>query len=410
MKSILMEIDLRHLLIADLDAGRIAVGVQFGMHGQTGAGTSGADQLHHRLVSEQWLPAPVVADAGKQAVLDLVPLAGTRRQVADLHAQAGFVGQALQFPLPRAQAVAVAAAGVGADQQASCLRIALAAHAVPPPADARDGKGDGVVVGTDIDPAGVGTQIVDAVGNRFDLGKIVIIDRLRLAARAPGLAGVLEAPYQFLLLGVDRDHRLARRLMALDAGVEVLELGIAIHMLRAFQRLAVGLQAVAQFVQQFCDPYMTDRMPLRTQRLGQRACALAGPAQRRIRIATAQRFDQPLQIAAQRRIEAFGALAPATGATHPSTGRAAQPRLVQLPAAPADKTARQPRRRCHRRDAAPTQRLRFGRRPQPPLPLIQMLRQVVVTLPNRIRGYVQRSVLDQLREFDLFVWKRFLMC
>ena len=127
MKSILLEIDLRHLLIADLDAGRIAVGVQFGMHGQTGAGTSGADQLHHRLVSEQWLPAPVVADAGKQAVLDLVPLAGTRRQVADLHAQADFVGQALQLPLPRAQAVAVAAAGVGADQQTSCLRIALAA-------------------------------------------------------------------------------------------------------------------------------------------------------------------------------------------------------------------------------------------------------------------------------------------
>ena len=192
MKSILMEIDLRHLLIADLDAGRIAVGVQFGMHGQTGAGAGSADQLHHRLVSEQWLPAPVVADAGKQAVLDLVPLAGARRQVADLHTQAGFVGQALQLPLPRAQAVAVAAAGVGADQQAPRLRIGLPAHAVPPPADARDGKGGGVVVGTDIDPAGVGAQIVDAVGNRFGLGKIVIIDRLRLAALTPGLAGVLE--------------------------------------------------------------------------------------------------------------------------------------------------------------------------------------------------------------------------
>ena len=48
------------------------------------------------------------------------------------------------------------------------------------------------MVGTDIDPAGVSTQIVDAVGNRFGLGKIVIIDRLRLAALTPGLAGVLE--------------------------------------------------------------------------------------------------------------------------------------------------------------------------------------------------------------------------
>src|SRR5271165_258399 len=50
----------------------------------TGQYPSGIDAI-----ADEWLGAPVVADEGEEAVLDLVPLAGARRQVADRDVEAG---------------------------------------------------------------------------------------------------------------------------------------------------------------------------------------------------------------------------------------------------------------------------------------------------------------------------------
>src|SRR6266516_6302183 len=57
-------------------------------------------QLQDHRVAGQWLAAPVLADPGKETMLDLVPFACSRRHVADGDRQAGFIRQLLQLPFP----------------------------------------------------------------------------------------------------------------------------------------------------------------------------------------------------------------------------------------------------------------------------------------------------------------------
>ena len=51
-----------------------------------------AIEIHDHLMTDERFAPPVLADEGEQTVLDLVPLAGSRRQVADGNPQASFVG------------------------------------------------------------------------------------------------------------------------------------------------------------------------------------------------------------------------------------------------------------------------------------------------------------------------------
>ena len=61
------------------------------------------------LVADQRLPPPVHADEREQAVLDLVPLAGARREMADGDFHPKLIRQLLQFHLPKAYLGAIAA-------------------------------------------------------------------------------------------------------------------------------------------------------------------------------------------------------------------------------------------------------------------------------------------------------------
>src|SRR5882672_10093499 len=76
-------------------------------------GGGGRDQLDDHAMADEGLGAPVLADEGEEAVLDLVPLAGAGRQVADRDVEAEFVGQLLQFAFPQPYPRAVAAAAIG---------------------------------------------------------------------------------------------------------------------------------------------------------------------------------------------------------------------------------------------------------------------------------------------------------
>jgi hypothetical protein len=53
------------------------------------------DQIHYNFMTPQRLTMPVLADIRKESMLDLVPLAGPRRKVADRDMQASFVGEFL---------------------------------------------------------------------------------------------------------------------------------------------------------------------------------------------------------------------------------------------------------------------------------------------------------------------------
>src|SRR6266702_2990524 len=107
MELRLLDTDLRQILVADLNAGRIAARVQFGLDGQAGFGFGAANQVHNHLVAGQRFSTPVRRDMTKHAMLDLVPLAGAGRKVAGRKAKTDMVGQSLQSYLPQSCSTAV---------------------------------------------------------------------------------------------------------------------------------------------------------------------------------------------------------------------------------------------------------------------------------------------------------------
>ena len=126
--------------------------------------------------------------------------------------RSGFVGEGLQFALPQANASAVAATAIGGDQEAGRAGIAAFPQGAPPAPDALDGEGCGIVIDTDIDPARVGRDVVDAVGRdlaEFGYLEVVHAHRLGIAFGPQLAATILEVADQLLLLRIDRDRRLA---------------------------------------------------------------------------------------------------------------------------------------------------------------------------------------------------------
>lgn len=58
---------------------------------------------------------PVHGDEREQTMLNLVPLAGVRREVADLNLQARLLGEPTQLKLPQVHPMFIAAATVGSN-------------------------------------------------------------------------------------------------------------------------------------------------------------------------------------------------------------------------------------------------------------------------------------------------------
>jgi hypothetical protein len=98
-----------------------------------------------------------------------------------------------------------------------------------------------------------------------------------------------------MLLGVDRDDRLAGSLERLHPGIDVLELGVTVGMAGTFARLRIGLQAEAQPLQEAADQLLARDEAQFRQRRGQTALALAHPQQGRFRIAADRGLHQFVQ-------------------------------------------------------------------------------------------------------------------
>src|ERR1700730_15645074 len=324
------EVDGGHVCVRYDNAARVLAGVEFTVHREAGFGDSGRDQLDDHAIADERLGAPVLADKGKEAVLDLVPLAGAGRQVADHDVEAEFVSQLLQlaFPQPHPRAVAAPAPSLrwgrlGGDQQSGGLGIARPTDGAPPLADAIDGERGRVVVNADTHPTGIGCEVVDPVGHRaaelLDQ-EVMHTDFLRVALGAIFASVVAKIADQFLFLGVDGDHRLLFGQRRGHLGVDLAELRIPVGVAVALRGLAVALQTVTRLVEQVGDQGATDLVTLRLQRLRQAAHALAGPPQRRLRITAGRRLDQRLEIWEQRRVLANRRLAPRSRPPNPLGG------------------------------------------------------------------------------------------
>src|SRR6202040_4111565 len=183
-----------HFVIRDDDAFWILVGVEFAVDREAGARCRGGDQVDDHAIADQRCGAPVLTDEREQAVLDLVPLAGAWRKVADGDVDAELVGQALELALPQPQARTVAAAAISGDHELFGLRIAKAADVLPPATDSLHGKGCRVVIHPDADPSVVRGEVIDAVGHRSAQlldQEVVAPHRFRLALRPPLPAAIL---------------------------------------------------------------------------------------------------------------------------------------------------------------------------------------------------------------------------
>src|SRR5215207_11247372 len=96
-------------------------------------------------------------------MLDLVPFAGSWRQVVNLDRDIEFIGEPLQVKFPQTHARAVAAAAIGGDQQAPGEGIANAADLLPPSSDRLHGERRRIIVDADVDPTRVGGQIIYSI-------------------------------------------------------------------------------------------------------------------------------------------------------------------------------------------------------------------------------------------------------
>ncbi len=100
MKLVGCNLESRDLFVSHLNRGLVAVGVERGLHEKAGARRRRGNQIDDGLVADQRFAALVLRDETEQSMLNLVPLAGAGREMADRQRQIQFVGQGLQRPLP----------------------------------------------------------------------------------------------------------------------------------------------------------------------------------------------------------------------------------------------------------------------------------------------------------------------
>jgi hypothetical protein len=177
----------------------------------------------------------------------------------------------------------------------------------------------------------------------------------------------------------------------LDAAVGVDELRVPVRMAVAFAGLAVGLQAEFLRVQQLAHHRAADPVAPGDQGGRRLRQALAGPAQRRHRVAPLARLrssapsglDQGQQIAKPRRILRHQQLAPAAETANPVGGlRVGRSQPLQ---ATADRACRNARRRRHRSDAAVSGGACLGRGIQAALAFAQVRAQRHEALADQVR-------------------------
>ena len=89
------------LSFAHFDAVGIRVGVELSPDLQASLRAGGRNQLYDDRMTDQRLASPILTDEGKQPALDLVPLAGPRREMTDRNRNLELIGQILNLGLPQ---------------------------------------------------------------------------------------------------------------------------------------------------------------------------------------------------------------------------------------------------------------------------------------------------------------------
>ncbi len=306
-------------------------------------------------------------------MFNFIPLAGARREVADMNWQTQVGGQGLHGHLPQARAATVAPAAIGRDQQFTCLSMRLIAHLVPPAPNRFGGKPSRIMIRPDTDPALILGQIIDAIRDRFAqvlVDKVMHQDFERFTTGLPFAARSPEFADQFFLFRVHRNGRLAALLKRLHLTVEMLKLRVPVGMVRPLAGFAVALQTVARGVQQPPHRACTDRVPLRRQGPRQFSRTLAQPTQGRLRITARQRINQLLQRRRQLGVTFRQAFTPTAHLPDAVRGFNTRCLLGQFRQTFPNRIDRHARRRLYRAQATPPVGACFGGGPLSARPFV----------------------------------------
>ena len=87
MEVVGLEIEQGQFRVGDLDTGRVLASIKFGSNLQARLCRCVGDQIDDDFVTHQRPTSPVLGDVREHAVLDLVPFAGARREVAHMDGQ-----------------------------------------------------------------------------------------------------------------------------------------------------------------------------------------------------------------------------------------------------------------------------------------------------------------------------------
>src|SRR5690349_5104833 len=133
-----LQIDLSPLLRSDFHSGRVIGPVEPSTASESALGFGCAKELQRRLIADQWLTRPVLADETEHPMLNRIPFGSAGWQMSDRDLEVKFIRQLLQAEFPQPTAIPVAATTVSFNQQSSPPRINAAPFTQPPGADGRD--------------------------------------------------------------------------------------------------------------------------------------------------------------------------------------------------------------------------------------------------------------------------------
>ena len=203
--------------------------------------------------------------------------------MTDRDLKAGLPGQPCELDLPGPDPVAVGPAGIRTHEQARRVWISETSHLGPPTRDGGDGKTGGVGIVAYRYPPLVGTEVVDAVRDGFShLGVDEVVDlgpcRGSLRLELPAGVGVLAD--ELFLLRVHADDGLAVFHESHGRVVDVVELGVTVHVLGALFLLRGRLQAIAHLGEEGPDGPRADRKAFGPKCPGDVVGRLGGPTKR----------------------------------------------------------------------------------------------------------------------------------
>src|SRR5450631_1213833 len=140
------------------------------MHFKAGRRVRSANQGNDYFIAFQRFATPRSSDMTEHAMLDLVPLTGSRWKVAYFDRNGKFVCESLQFVLPEPVARTVAAAAVRCYKNPAelCFWVSSSSQPTPPGAYRSHREFCRVMRDSHIDPGFISGDVVDTVGYCLD--------------------------------------------------------------------------------------------------------------------------------------------------------------------------------------------------------------------------------------------------